>query len=212
MSIQLVCINYVCLQDATRVVRHCIDTFKRLDKVTVLHPDVDGINIHAGGDPSIHVRKAHSPTQNECCLYEMPQYITCDHALGIQWDGYIINPESWTDEFLEYDLVAPPWTLENIVNPEWRVGSGGFCLFSKRFAQAWGSICKPHPAPNTDWVYGALERDKFEALGMKFAPVELAMRFGEEMPLEDKPRVEKPFGFHGFQYGNHDKYRKMVYG
>lgn len=210
MTIQLVCINYGNMADVELVVNHCSEVFDEFEKITILHPDPFKdrriISIHG----NIDIIKAVSPTQNECCMYEMPKYIICDHALNIQWDGFIVNPDSWTDEFLEYDYIAPPWPLTNLVNPDWRVGSGGFCLFSRRMAQLWGSLDDPHPAPN-DWETGAIKRASFEKRGMKYAPLELAMRFGEEIPLEDKPRVEKPFGIHGFQHGDHEKYRKMVY-
>lgn len=218
-SLQLVCINYGSIVDAACVVHHCIRSMPLnfFSHATILHPegaDAHGIisDIKTAWIPNFHVHfiKAISPTQNECCMYEMPQYITCDHALGIQWDGFIVNPDSWTDEFLEYDYIAPPWPLTNIVNADWRVGSGGFCLFSKRMAQLWGKLDDPHPAPN-DWQTGAIKRASFEKRGMKYAPLELAMRFGEEIPLDDQPRVEKPFGFHAFQYGDHEKYRKLVY-
>lgn len=210
-SLQLVCINYGSFEDAMKVMDHCLNVFPEFDKATLLHPSPldDSPRFYYGA--SLEIIKTISPTQNECCLYEMPQYITCDHALGVQWDGFIVNPEAWTDEFLEYDYIAPPWPLTNIVNPGWRVGSGGFCLFSRQMAQLWGKLDDPHPAPN-DWQTGAIKRASFEKRGMKYAPLELAMRFGEEIPLDDQPRVEKPFGFHGFQYGDHEKYRKAAYG
>lgn len=211
MSLQLVCINYGSLKDAFAVVEHCVKVFPIFDKVTLLHPEVNAPTILTRG--SFQFIKAQSRTQNECCLYEMPQYITCDHALGIQWDGFIVNPDAWTDEFLEYDLVAPPWPLTNLPNPAWRVGSGGFVLFSKRMARLWGSLCAPHPAPN-DWQMGAIQRASFEKRGMKYAPLDLAMRFGVEIPLDDQPPLQMtPFGFHGFRYeANRQAYHDLVYG
>lgn len=233
MSLQLVCINYGSFDDALNVVEHCMMIFPRFEKATVLHPNVPNAtfsnkvspgyrftiqNIGDNGEESISKTipveyvKTISPTQNECCLYEMPQYITCDHAIGIQWDGFIVNPDAWTDEFLDYDYIAPPWPLTNIVNPEWRVGSGGCMMFSKKMAQLWGSLCAPHPEPN-DWQMGAIQRASFEKRGIKFAPLELAMRWGEEIPLDDQKALGyTPFTFHGFQYGDHEKYRKMIYG
>lgn len=207
MSLQLVCINYGNLWDAIKAVSHCQFLFKRFSMApTIFHPNL--------GDPrdtngmGIIFREAKSPTQNECCLYEMPQYITCDHAIGIQWDGFIVNPDAWTDEFLEYDYIAPPWPLTNIINPEHRVGSGGFCMFSKRMANLWGQLCEPHPAPN-DWGMGAIHRQRFEDRGIKYAPLELAMRFGREITCDGS--VENPFGFHSFRQPENEKYRKIIY-
>lgn len=214
MSLQLVCINYGNWHDAFKVVHHCLKTsLNSFDRALILHPNPSASAFMEKNRCSIPIETifAESKTQNECCMYEMPQYITCDHVIGVQWDGFITNPSAWTDEFLEYDYIAPPWPLTNIVNPDWRVGSGGFFLASKRMIKLWPTLCEPHPFPN-DWSTGACHRDRFEAAGMKYAPLELAMRFGEEIPLEDQPKVEKPFGCHGFQYGDHEKFRKLIYG
>lgn len=209
MTIQLVCINYGSFDDASKVMDHCGKAFPYFTRRTLIHPNpFSGEIEHVDG--ADYVIKSISPTQNECCMYEMPQYITCDYVMGVQWDGFITDASSWTDEFLEYDYIAPPWPLTNIVNPNHRVGSGGFFIASNRMVKLWPTLCEPHPFPN-DWSTGAVHRERFEKAGMKYAPIELAMRFGEEIPLDDQPRVEKPFGFHGFRYDDHEKYRKLVY-
>lgn len=216
-SLQLVCINYGSFNDALSAVIHCIQIFPKFNKATILHPDpivVGDMILPFEGILPIQVVQAKSLTQNECCLYEMPQYITCDHALGIQWDGFIVRPDLWDDRFLDYDLIAPPWPLQNIVNKDHRVGSGGFVLFSKRMCQLWGKLCDPHPVFN-DWNMGAVKRELFEAHGMKYAPLELAAKFGKEHDLEDMDLPEgESFGFHSFRINSEyrERYRKMVYG
>jgi hypothetical protein len=210
-TIELMCINYGSSEDALTVMHHCLKTFPRFQKATLLHPEARFNSVMPGEFP-IEVIKAKSPTQNECVLLEQPHYVTCDHVLNIQWDGFIVNPDAWTDEFLDYDLVAAPWPLTNLPNPAWRVGSTGIGLYSKKLMKIWTEICAPHPAYN-DWEMGAIKRDLFEKRGIKYAPLELARRFAEEIPLEDQSKLDyTPFGFHGFRYGDHDKYRKMIYG
>jgi hypothetical protein len=72
-------------------------------------------------------------------VYDLYKYIDTDYALIIQEDGFIINPDCWTDDFLNYDYIGAPWILPlddfsyrdafgNIV----RVGNGGFSLRSKK--------------------------------------------------------------------------------
>ncbi len=72
---------------------HCIKKFSRFQKATLIYPHPVSIKEYVVAETayqiSIDIIHAKSSTQNECCLYEMPQYITCDHALGIQWDGFI---------------------------------------------------------------------------------------------------------------------------
>lgn len=209
MTLQLYCINYGNLDDAFRVVNHCMEVFPRFDKITLIHPEADNPKraMH------IDIVQAKSPTQNECFTKEMPQYITCDHALGIQWDGFIVRPDLWDESWLQYDWIAPPWPLQNIPNPDHRVGSGGFCMFSKRMSDAWLKVIDLES--NNDWQIGATRRNELEALGMKYAPVEVAEKFGREIPIEDSTVKEgESFGFHDFRHEieHREKYRKLVYG
>lgn len=47
----------------------------------------------------------------------LDSYIETPHVLVVQYDGFILNPDAWTDEFLEYDYVGAPWWYED----EWNV-------------------------------------------------------------------------------------------
>ena len=31
------------------------------------------------------------------------------HVLLIQWDGFVVNPSAWSDEFLDFDYVGARW-------------------------------------------------------------------------------------------------------
>lgn len=219
MSIQLICINYGNYEHAIKVMEHCASIVK-FDKATLLHPNPRSV---AGfydycifntslGVSKIEVVKSISPTQNECFSFELPQYITCDHAIGIQWDGFIIRPDLWDSSWLQYDWIAPPWPLHNIPNPEHRVGSGGFIMFSKRMSQLWPKILDTDSY--NDWQIGATKRDQFEAQGMRYAPIEVAEKFGREIPIEDSTVEEgDSFGFHDFRHEveKREKWRKQVY-
>lgn len=59
--------------------------------------------------------------------YEMPRHIKTSRVLYFQWDGWIIDPSQWTDEFLRYDYIGAPWWYHDGYN----VGNSGFCLRSK---------------------------------------------------------------------------------
>jgi hypothetical protein len=60
--------------------------------------------------------------------YEVPLCVHTSHMLIIQWDGWVINPQAWTDDFLSFDYIGAvwPWHKEN------RVGNGGFSLRSTK--------------------------------------------------------------------------------
>lgn len=203
MSLELLCVNYGNFYDARNVLTHCKDLMK-FDKVTLCHPN-PFVN------PGINVQQVFSKNQITCWFKEIPKIASCDHILSVQWDGFIINPEMWDESWLQYDWLGAVWPLTNLPNPAWRMGGGGFMLMSKRIIQAWGDICNDHE--NFDWQVAALYRDKFEALGMKYAPVEIAIDFSKECELEDIPIEEgSTFGFHGFEYGDgyREQYRKRV--
>lgn len=209
MQVELVCINYGSFADAIKVTEHCIRNFPRLKKATVLHPDP---NFDAHRHSKIDIVPAFSATQHECYVKEMPRWLTCDFAILVQWDGFITHPELWTEEFLDYDYIAPPWPLLNLPNPEWRVGSGGFCMFSRKMALTWAEI--GDMSINDDWERGAINRNLYEARGLRYAPLKLAARFGKECDLEDLAIPEdSSFGFHGFQYHpGRKRYRDIIYG
>lgn len=220
-SIELVCINWGNFEDAKEVTKYCFKLFPRFSKATIFHPETwvnevyfPDLNSRSNfkNESTIKVFRCKSKSQHFCCLKEMPKYLTCDFALSIQWDGFIIRPDLWTDEFLEYDYIAPPWPLQNIINPLHRVGSGGFCLFSRRLAEFWAENGDPE-IPN-DWERGAVNRKKYEDAGFKFAPIQLAARFGKEHDLEDiKIEEGETFGFHDFRINSEQRefYRKRVY-
>lgn len=214
MSLQLICVNYESVWDALKVMSYC-EGLHPWDAKVLIHPkpcyQLEDLEVPIHND-EIAIIKAKSPNLNECWIEEVPEYIVCTHALSIHWDGYIINPSKWNEAYLDYDWIGAPWPLANIPNPDWRVGSGGFFICSKRMSDAWKKIC--NLSEPFDWQIGALYRDRFEAMGMKYAPIELAAEFCKECELEDIEIKEgETFGFHGFQYGNgaREKFRDLVY-
>ncbi len=42
-------------------------------------------------------------------LKELAARIRTDHVLIVQWDGFILDPFAWRDEFLDYDYIGAPW-------------------------------------------------------------------------------------------------------
>ena len=127
---------------------------------------------------------------SEFILRRLPAFIRSSHVLIAQWDGFVVDPTAWTDEFLVHDYVGAVWPDQ----PTGRnVGNGGFSLRSRRMMAAGMDIritqlhpedealCRTHRA--------MLERDH----GVSFAPESLARRFSFE---NESPRAPA-FGFHG---------------
>ena len=80
----------------------------------------------------IQTEKFTHETINWFALNKLPRYIKNDYMLSIQDDGFILNPDNWTNEFLKYDYIGAPWPDLHWCKKN-RVGNGGFVLYSKKF-------------------------------------------------------------------------------
>ncbi len=148
-------------------------------------------------------------------IYHLNEYINTDFAITIQHDGFIINPDAWRDEFLNYDYIGAPWPWreQGFVTPfgeHVSVGNGGFSLRSKKLIELPTKVEVPFDVVAMNHFYkmfGSVNwnedgnicvhnRHIFEENGCKFAPVEVAKYFSYESPL-DINRGIIPFGYHG---------------
>lgn len=122
--------------------------------------------------------------------FELWKYVTTDHALTIHLDGYVLNPESWQPQWLDYDFIGAPWRSGH---NSYRVGNDGFCLKSRRLLNRVAAL-QWHDMASDDLVCVA-HREQLVADGYKFAPPEVAAAFAIEDPVAES--VPKTFGFHG---------------
>lgn len=135
-------------------------------------------------------------------LYELSKYIQTEFALFVHHRAHVLRPKMWSDEFLEYDYVGAPWkesTHFTSTGNEIRVGNGGFSLRSQRIMAAPRELGLEFTDNNTGFFHedGQLcvyHRERLEAHGIRFAPVEIAARFSTEAKTTDT--VRNPFGFH----------------
>jgi hypothetical protein len=119
----------------------------------------------------------------------------------IQYDGFILNPDAWCDEYLDYDYIGAAW---DELDDGWIVGNGGFSLRSKRLLallQTDDTILDPTaldpPDAPEDWYICVMIREYLEAHGIRFAPVDLAKRFSLEGGESVGVTWTNQFGFHG---------------
>lgn len=130
-------------------------------------------------------------------MKDLNNYIDTDFVLIVQWDGFVLHPEMWTDEFLEYDYIGAPWWYTTIdKNDKYNVGNGGFSLRTKTLLDiVQNDIHIPACFPEDHHIcrtFGEYLTD----LGIKFAPESLASVFSFEVI----PPKTKTFGFHDFKY------------
>jgi len=143
---------------------------------------------------------------NYYILYELHKHIETDFVLLTQDHAFVINPESWTDEFFEYDYIgAPwPWSENSYVTPfgeHIRSGNGGFSLRSKKLLKETSMInldLLPFPSKSEDLIICHFLYEKMIAAGIKFPKPELAAQFSIESPSASYGQnPETTFGFHG---------------
>lgn len=138
-------------------------------------------------------------------LFDLARYIKTDFALVIQYDGYVLNADAWSDEFFQYDYIGAPWppkTHYTREGAEVRVGNGGFSFRSKKLLDAFNVLGLSFTDNGTGFFHedGQIcnyHRKALEDYGIKFAPVEVAARFSRELRVPET--VEKTFGFHRYK-------------
>lgn len=139
---------------------------------------------------------------SEFMLNHVYKYCETTHMQIVQYDGWIINPLSWEDDWMRYDYVGAIYRDENPVNNN-SVGNGGFSLRTRRlmkfvsenlgeFKPFWGW----HAYMNEDGVICKGMKSLISQAGMNICPPERAAKYA----FEGNPAYfyNKPFGFHGF--------------
>lgn len=151
---------------------------------------------------------------NRYILFDLYKQINTEYVLIVQDHAFIINPNAWSDSFLEYDYIGAPWPIRPnaFITPfgkRIRVGNGGFSLRSQKVLR----IPSEHQIPfyvadapdfynmfgcrntNEDGNICVHNRHIFEAHGCKFAPLDVAKYFSYESPVPENQGII-PFGFH----------------
>lgn len=155
-------------------------------------------------------------------INELYKYVDTTHVLIVQYDGFILNPAAWTDEFLNYDYIGAPWLVANWsvdkydfpveLLGKYVVGNGGFSLRSKKLLSLTaklskqGKLNKYHPEDVAICVY---YREFMEKQGIKFAPINLAKQFSFEGESLDNYAWNTQFGFHGLRWTDISKWSKL---
>lgn len=123
-------------------------------------------------------------------LKGLEAHVATSHVLVTQWDGYVLDPVAWTDDFLAFDYIGAPWLWHD---GPMRVGNGGFSLRSRRLIEALRDPRISSAGPEDEAICRTyrpiLERD----YGIRFADEATAARFA----FESEYPTGREFGFHG---------------
>lgn len=185
----LCCIDCYNHELAIRAIVHCLQMCNFEKAIFLTNKEYDLENIDVITIPTISTKEQYSMF----VIKELNKYIDTDFVLMIQYDGFIINPGSWTSEFQKYDYIGAKWWW---YTDGYNIGNGGFSLRSKRLLQALmdESINASSVEYGEDTLicrtYRGLLENKY---GIKFAPEFIADRFS----FERSEPVSETFGFHG---------------
>lgn len=142
---------------------------------------------------------------NKAVIYDLWKYVDTDFAMFVHGDGYVVHPDLWREEWLEYDYIGAPWPLPtddySYRTPQGelvRVGNS-VSLRSKKILQLpsqlgleWRSY---YGNTNEDGFLTVHNRDILKANGCKFAPFDVALNFSKEAELPENKGL-KTFAFH----------------
>lgn len=151
-------------------------------------------------------------------VYELGSFVETEFALLVHADGFVVHPENWRDEFLDYDYIGSPWPepsndlmYRDIHGNICRVGNS-VSIRSKRLMDFPQKIHMPWTPEdgcfNEDGFICCRMRHLFEAEGMTYAPIEVAKYFGHEHMI---PEVQglTPFVFHKW-WGSNAQYPNFI--
>jgi hypothetical protein len=150
-------------------------------------------------------------------IYNLPKHIDTEFCILIHDNGFIINPDSWKDEFLNYDYIGAPWPIPKD-NFSYRDIEGNIIrqgnsvsLRSKKLLDIpnklnleWKTF---HGYTNEDGFICVNYRHKYLDEGCKFAEIDVAKYFSHETMIPEIQGI-KPFAFHNY-LGENSQYPKF---
>jgi len=190
------------MRDLPGVTLCCVDTAHPALALRALRRSASGIRfartlfltdrVHAAQDIEVRViaplasREAYS----SFVLKTLVEHVDTAHVLLIQWDGYVVNPESWRDEFLACDYIGAKWFWGE---PTLRVGNGGFSLRSRKLLSALQDPRIALTGTEDETICRTFRPLLEQEYGIVFGSEQLADAFAFEAAYP----IGKPFGFHG---------------
>lgn len=138
-------------------------------------------------------------------IYDLWKHVDTDFAFLFHSDGYIINPELWNPEWLNYDYIGAPWPLPND-NYSYRDKDGELYrvgnsvgLRSRKLMKLPSDLYIPWRAyygnTNEDGFLAVHNRKLLERYDCKFAPLEVAVHFSKEHEIPENAGLQT-FAFH----------------
>ena len=191
-TISLICVDCLNVNMAIKVIEHCktlcdFGDVRLLTSIPTNYPD------------AVKIKPLNSLIAYSIfMLKHLHEYVTQDMVMIIQRDGWILNTESWDDNWKNLDFIGPLF-----MQVDW-VGSGGFSLRSKKIMEAaskaipdWDGTQKDAERLQTSlgmYEDGILSLSPFSK-NFKIATKEQAAQWAQGGNRNPEYCREKPFGY-----------------
>lgn len=177
----------------------------------------------------INIKKIRNIHQYNDFILKLNKFIKSKYVLIVQDDGHVVNPNLWTDKFLDYDYIGAPWPNSKKWKSRWnkyseqqklliqdsinknRVGNGGFSLRSKKFLEFSNQFSTCQGLAEDIFLTLFKYQDALD-FGIRYSPFDLALKFSSETPFNFTKKREiknqnydlnKHFGWHGKKFKNY---------
>ena len=120
------------------------------------------------------------------------KFVKTEFFIVLQYDGFVLNGNHFSETFLAYDYIGAPWPHFDFH----KVGNGGFSLRSRRLMQAVEPLLTQQDflVPEDIVICRKYRRQLERDATIKFAPVSVAETFSQELSFHN----HSTFGFHGY--------------
>lgn len=214
-NVTLIAVSSVKIEATIKALEHSMNLVDFAEVKLVTHLDIK--------HDSIKIEKCEEITSikdySEYMVYSLHKHIDTDYALTVQHDGFVVNADSWLDDFYDYDYIGAPWPNnffmdENSImiqdrdngGKSIRVGNGGFSFRSQKLLNIFNELNIPWEAKENCWHEdGFICMTHLKTLrdnGIKFPDAHLAYKFSREVECEDLDNTREPFGFHNYRDKN----------
>jgi hypothetical protein len=151
---------------------------------------------------------------------EFGKHITTSHCLLVQYHAWILDPDLFDQNWLQYDYGGSPWAIRDNAymsndGTRSRVGNGGFSLRSSRLM----NLSKKYDLPlreeqgwkNEDGQICCYYKKEFLNWGIKYMPLEDAAKFAYETSVPENKGIANFFGFHRNLPVKESIFNKVIY-
>lgn len=227
MSLSISCIDTLNYDRSLHAIKRTIETLQQKTTVDRIYWYSDRVIVdHIYDVPVTHHNIKSMNGQLDYSYVSLkvaPKVCKEDYDIIVQWDGYAVNPEAWTDEFFDYDYIGATWD-------DGVVGNGGFSWRSKKLYDVMKSenikikyedfdsqiVDRPFYysvdgkgdrfLPEDVVICRVYKKDFERYHNIRYAPYEIADRFSVENHSYISPWTKKPHPWIGTSLGFHGKY------